>query len=281
MLPFINAGYEPGKFPKVRKHTAFLLYNASYSASESKNDQPTKRLRAGVARCEATTWFGWARLSGRNFSYTDFIEDPAILRQEHGSDPVLSPLSALMRLLGQGERSTHTVRAQLGYMEPTHLSGNRAPPTSQRFAEMMWNGVTHMAASLSILSRTTDTEYEAISYTSVPGYVRDDKFFYGVIGLLGSWVFGLLITTVLFLRRTFCDSMDSYVAARLLVQRPDLFNGVPAGSLAGNKKLLEEPGRVQFTDWKLETGPNPSNTDSSLPLLKHEPNSSLDTITLR
>jgi len=262
--------FDPGKVIEVKKATMFLWYNATYPVREStaEHAEIIQRVRAGVVRCEATTWFGWARLNGRNFSYTDFVEDVAIIQQEHGSDPILNPLSAAVWALKQSDSpwSWWTTRAQLGYMEHTNLGGIRAPPTPQRFAEMMWYGVTHMAASLSTLSRTSDIEYEATSYASVSGYVRDDKFFYGVIGLLGLWAVGLLVTTALFLRRTFCDSMGSYVAAQLLVQRPDLVFGVPAGSLVENKKLMEQPGRVQYTDWRLATGPNPLIADSGIPL---------------
>jgi len=123
-----------------------------------------------------------------------------------------------------------------------------------------------MAMSLNIISRASDIEYKAVTFVAVSGYERDNKFFYGILGLLGFWGFGLLLTTTLFLRRTFCDSMNSYVAAQVLVQRPNLVTGVPAKPLEGNKKLMEKSDCVQFTPWRRAPGPNPLVADSGRPL---------------
>ena len=263
---------------KAKENTIFLWYTAPYVTAAVEDNKTTRTfhlMRAGVVRCRTRTLFGQARLNGRNMSYTNFVEDESILQQDPAMTPVLNPLSAVIWTLEQqaeiagtpcGTIVSYTTKAQLGYTESTNLGAGRAPPTPQKFAEMIWNGATHMAASLSILSRTTEIRYDAIAYASVSGYERDIMFFYGVLGLLGFWVFGLFLTTTMFLRRTFCDSMNSYVAAQILVQRPDHVTGVPAGPLDGNKRLLERLGRVQFTHWRRAVGPNPLIADSGIPL---------------
>ena len=247
----------------LKNITMLIRYSAPYSVAEEQAGPVTQRLRAGIIRCNIATLFGQARLYGRNLTFVDFVEDEDILQQHNSTDAILSPLAAALYALEQnaaaaGSRiAASTLTAQLGYMEPTNIGNNRAPPTPQRFAETMWNGATHMAASVSMLSRTTDTEYNTTAYATGPGFVHHILFFYIVIGLVCFWGFGLIIVSVMFLRPTFCDTMGSYATALLFVQRPDLVAGLPAGPAEENPKLREKFIRVRFTDWRHSTGSNP------------------------
>ena len=203
--------------------------------------------RAGIIRCEATTLVGHARLNGRELTYTDFVADPEALTFADFDDRILDPLSATLyaMILNVPEPDQvsnliqgPSLRAQVGMTNDIFL---RKPlsPTPQGFAQAMWNGATHMSAALAILSYSDATEYDAVTHHTISGYKCIDKYFYGVLILLGLWLLGLAITSGLFLRRSFSDTLDEYVVARLLAQRPDLVEGVDAVAMDENEKLRQ------------------------------------------
>jgi hypothetical protein len=69
--------------------------------------------------------------------------------------------------------------------------------------------------------------------------------FVGIAGaLLVGWLMMLTILTSRLFRPTFGASLDSYAAARLLVDQPDLVEGYCCGGLAANPKLRTEFLRV-------------------------------------
>ena len=236
---------------------ALIWYNASYFTREDDNSPTVDRMRSGLAQCSVSMSFGTAQLNGRNMSYSSFVQNDTILDAKHGSEPILDPLSAMLyavSLNGAPATTNPVDRAilagQLGYVELTGVDIERAPPTADKFAERMRDGVAHMVASLSVLSRTSDTRYDCAAHYAVSGFTRNNSAAISVAALLFIWLAGLLLATVILLRRTYSDGLDSHAAARLLLHRPDLAEGVPMGPADANGRLAEVFRGVHFNRYE-------------------------------
>lgn len=202
----------------------------------------------GIIRCEAKVSTGRASLVGSSLSFTNFKE--TLLYNSSAAqagEPPLQPLfAALYDLIPSSdfEESSSAITI-LGYTEKNRNGGLLyVQPSLDQLADAMWRGAAHMTAALTLLSRASDTTYPAVSHTPVSGRTRDRVFVQIVVILLGVWALGLIFVTARMFRTTFGDSLNSYAAARLLVDQPELVRGYCCGVPAANPLLLQSFERV-------------------------------------
>jgi len=240
----------------------FIWYNTSYDTMESQTSPKVTHIQSGLTHCAVTMLFGTANLNGRDMSYSFFVQDDTILTERHGGEPVLDPVSAMLYATNLNSMAPNSVRqyrnlvdaamiaGQFGYVELTGMYSHLRPPTADKFAERMRDGVSHMVASLAVLSRTTNTTYDCTTHYAVSGFTRSNPAAISVAALLIVWLASLLVATAIMLRRTYSDGLDSHAAARLLLHRPDLAVGVPMGPADANGRLAEVFRGVHFNRYE-------------------------------
>lgn len=114
-------------------------------------------------------------------------------------------------------------------------------------------GTFHMGAALATLShRQVETNVTYI--TGDLGRTRNLRLAVIAWILVGAWAAMLLYCTKTMYRKTYAPSLNSYAAARLLVDRPGLVDGHCCGELAQNKNLREPFLRVGDAAVDHETG---------------------------
>ncbi|KAJ7811431.1 hypothetical protein B0H14DRAFT_2378343 [Mycena olivaceomarginata] len=234
------------------------IYLESNNASHISTTLPGSNV-TGVIRCDTRFSTGSATLSGANGTYSNFTEE-ALYQQTQGGEPLLDPLFALFYYLGNGYTSkllvddslkAAVVRA-LGYTGLT--DGSSATYSQPRLAEMatgFWRGVSYNVAGLGLLSRSNDTSYAAVRSGQTSVYVREKRFAAGAYALLAIWLLLLLVITGRSFRRTFGGSFDSYITAKLVMDKPGLVDSSQS-DLAANENLRapfyrigrDESGRV-------------------------------------
>ncbi|KAI0346399.1 hypothetical protein BDW22DRAFT_1352456 [Trametopsis cervina] len=235
----INAEFDSRALPSTR--SAFLWF-------DDHTGMVTEAVK-GLIVCNASTSIGTASVFGRNLTYSRFQQDDTLYdtANAQGGEPLQDPLFAALYALLIDAGGSDTEDAQLftslGYAEVTDAShaAEYVPPSLDGLADAMWRGATHMALAMSLLSQDSGALYSAIEHVPVSGRTRNKFWFLVAISLLGAWVVSLGIITLLMLRRTaYGDSFDSYVASRLVANRPDLIEGDASGGLNENKRLLEK-----------------------------------------
>ena len=186
-------------------------------------------------------------MSGSQGTFQSFQESSLYsVSKASGGEGFLDPLAALLDFLGADATAADLqamVVTQLGYKafnnpyDPTYL--NFTQPTLNDLADNIWIGVAHMTAGIGLLSRTSDTVYSATVQQTTSGRIRSTKFAVGAIALLLVWFVTLTFATARSYRMTFSDSLNSYVAGRLLTKEVRLVEGYPSGQLSDNPRLSE------------------------------------------
>ena len=194
----------------------------------------------GMVKCQSSLSLGTALLSGTQGTYQSFQESSLYnASQASGGLRLFDPLGALLVFLSDKAPTLELqalIATQLGYRafnlpnHPGHLHFTQ--PTLNDLAEYVWFGVAHMTASIGLLSRTSDTLYLATVQQTTSGRTRSPKFIVGAIALLVLWLAVLIYSTARSYRTTFGDSLNSYVAGRLLMKEVHLVDGHPSGQLS-------------------------------------------------
>ncbi|KAJ7735267.1 hypothetical protein DFH07DRAFT_1065085 [Mycena maculata] len=206
----------------------------------------------GMIRCDSETTTGTAVLSGSTLTYTDFTAEP-LYNETQGGEPLLDPLFALFYYFGSegttgfldNDVSRAAVVRALGFagLSPGDGDETYSQPALADLATAFWRGVTYTVAGIGLLSRANDTPYFATQRGQAAVYIREQDFAVGVYALLAFWLILVVFITARSFRPTFADSFDSYITARLLLDRPELVRDAN-GELAANEKLREPFGWV-------------------------------------
>lgn len=204
----------------------------------------------GMVRCDSQASTGRARLTG-NGTYTSFTEEP-MYNQTQGGEPILDPLYAMLFYFGTHVTSLNAdsgyraaVARALGFVGTSPRDGAQTStqPSLKEMATAFWRGVSYTVAGVGLLSRTNDTTYPAVQSGVAAVYVREPRFASAAYTLLGVWLLLLVVVSVRSFRPTFGGSFDSYVTAKLVLDRPGLVQPL-SGELAENPNLRERFGRV-------------------------------------
>ena len=221
--------------------TAFVWFVNTGDGNEVRGD-----LVQGVVRCDTNFTTGTAFLSGRNLTYDHFVANDTFYTPTQAGETLLDPLYAALwhfqSLTDAADDQEAQLYGMLGYAQLSDGEGGQVyySPSLAGFADAMWRGATHMTMALAVLGRASDTVYPATAYVSVSARTRDTPFLVGALALLGFWLLAMASLTALVWRPTvFGDSLDSYCAARLAVDRPDLVNGGQTGGISDNRRLSE------------------------------------------
>lgn len=193
----------------------------------------------GLVRCDALAMFGNASVQGVNLTYDNFLAIN-LYNETQGGQPLVDPTTRLTYYLFEEDSAEGAVLDAMGYAESSGNGGELyyTSPSLDGFANSMWNGIAQMTLAMDMLGRDTSTE-QGIVQVTVSGRTRDQRYFIVTMCLLGSWLVSLVIATALMFRRTSCDKLGSYAAARLLAKRPDLFQGHDQGVMDDNDDLWE------------------------------------------
>jgi hypothetical protein len=209
----------------------------------------------GFVQCDSAFATGHATLNGLTGQYKDFRQESYYnISMKRKETALVHPLFAVMYDLSQtfsGKEETDRERAaaelrMLGYtpvFDDVRGTTTFTQPSLEQIADQLWLGTSHMGAAIGLLARGSKS-YPAQEFASVSGRQRHMPFIYGGLFLLGGWLFMLMFCTMRMYRATFGDSLDSYVAARLLADVPYLVNGHCCGELANNAGLREPFKRV-------------------------------------
>lgn len=201
----------------------------------------------GMVKCQSSLSLGTALLSGSQGTFQSFQESSLYsVSKASGGEDLQDPLAALLNFLGANATASDLqamMATQLGYKafndpyDPAELDFTQ--PTLSDLADNIWVGVAHMTAGIGLLSRTSDTVYSATVQQTTFGRIRSTKFAVGAIALLSVWLVALTYATARSYRMTFSDSLNSYVAGRLLTKEVRLVEGYPSGQLSDNPRLSE------------------------------------------
>ncbi|KAJ7355947.1 hypothetical protein DFH08DRAFT_773261 [Mycena albidolilacea] len=236
------------------------IYVQSTNASAVSTTVPGSSV-SGVIRCDTRFSTGNATLSGATGTYSNFTE-VALYQSTQGGEPLLDPLYALFYYLGYGsstnlftndDSSKAAVVRALGYTGIS-LDGSTpsyTQPSLDEIATGFWRGVSYNVAGLGLLSRSNDTLYPAVQSGQTSVYVREKRFAIAAYVLLATWLLLLLFITGRSFRPTFGGSFDSYITAKLVMDKPGLVDH-SRGDLASNENLRapffrigrDESGRV-------------------------------------
>lgn len=202
----------------------------------------------GFIECNNTFELGTANLVGLSGTFTAF--QASSLYNKSALDDGLAfwhPLSAALSELTlvwnsseiSGERSIAILR-MYGFEQTFDADAdmyNWKMPTLAGFADRLWGGALHMGAAIGALSRRSGEVVRVIEHRAVSGRTRDKYFALATVGLLAGWAGMLVLCTLRMFRPTFAPSLDSYAAARLLVDVPFLVEEHCCGELEVNGNL--------------------------------------------
>jgi hypothetical protein len=197
----------------------------------------------GVVKCNVMFGTGTAKLNGRDRTFTEF-QDVTMYNgtTAQGGEPLLHPTDAALGALDQSlpytKFSGSAMITMLGYnvnLDGTNL--NFSQPSLDVMAQRLWQGMAHMGAAVGLLSQQNGHAYPVAVHDFVAGRTIDDVLARLVWALSAIWFLLLLGGTLMFFTPTFGDSLNSYVAARLLVENPALVEGYCCGSLQENMKM--------------------------------------------
>lgn len=120
-------------------------------------------------------------------------------------------------------------------------SGSFIAPNVTTLVEMIWSATLHMTAAMVISCLETQTT-DVIEYGNISARVRNLRWAYAAWFFIGVWLLLVVCETLLLYSKTVGPSMNGYVAARMLAQRPDLVQGISCGDASDNEKLREKFG---------------------------------------
>lgn len=110
-------------------------------------------------------------------------------------------------------------------------------PSPDTLAASLWSGPLHMGAAVAELTRRPEREIETIELYHYTGRQRDPNWAALTAAVLVMCACMLVYCTVRMLRQKFTPSLNSYAAARLLVDYSDLVDGQCCGELGQSKSL--------------------------------------------
>jgi len=198
----------------------------------------------GVVKCNVTFGTGTAKLNGRDRTFTAF-QDVAMYNSTtaQGGEPLLHPTDAALKALDQSlpytKFSGSAMITMLGYGIDLNGPGslNFSQPSLDVMAQRLWQGMAHMGAAIGLLSQQNGHAYLVTVHGFVAGRMIDVVLARLVWAISAIWFLLLLGGTFMFFTPTFGDSLNSYVAARLLVENPTLVEGYCCGPLEENMKM--------------------------------------------
>ncbi|KAJ6563227.1 hypothetical protein B0H10DRAFT_1120087 [Mycena sp. CBHHK59/15] len=234
--------------PAVSTNVAYIYLTSSNSSNLAPGDGPGASV-SGMIRCDSQVSTGTATLSGADGTYTSFSE-AALYNETQGGEPLLDPLFVLAYYLGSGtshisddQIKAAIVRA-LGFVGLSDGTGAQlySQPSLAEMATAFWRGVSYTVSGIGLLSRTNETTYPAVARGTAAVYVRERHFAAGAYALLGIWLLLLIAITARSFRPTFGGSFDSYVTAKLVLDKPGLVG--LSGELVHNENLRAPFGVV-------------------------------------
>ncbi|KAL0570443.1 hypothetical protein V5O48_011520, partial [Marasmius crinis-equi] len=184
--------------------------------------------------CNSTLTTGTMTGDGLTHWYLDFSPQ-RFLNASSAKEPLIDPLFAVFSSLGRSEVDLNL---------DDHLFQRPVPNRGQTFADIVSTSVVghlHGAVTIFTTAMARLSREEAMYPARVPVLVsvfsRNDSYAVGTYVLLGVW--GVLIGTITARswRRTFNNSLNSYVAAELVFRERRLLEGVPIGEVDENKAL--------------------------------------------
>ena len=197
----------------------------------------------GVVKCDVTFGTGTAKLNGRDRTFTAF-QDVTMYNATaaQGGEPLLHPADAALKALDQSlpytKFSGSAMITMLGYgVDANGGDLNFSQPSLDVMGQRLWQGMAHMGAAVGLLSQQNGHAYPVTVHDFVAGRTIDNVLARLVWALSSIWFSLLLGGTFMFFTPTFGDSLNSYVAARLLVENPALVEGYCCGSLQENAKM--------------------------------------------
>ncbi|KAJ6531604.1 hypothetical protein DFH09DRAFT_137639 [Mycena vulgaris] len=238
--------------------TSSLSTNVAYIYITSTNTSGTSSAGisvSGMIRCNSQMYTGMATLSG-NGTYSSFSE-AALYNATQAGEPLLDPLFALLYYFGSHSTSLDTddiyraaVIRPLGFfgISPGNGSQTYGQPSMQEMATGFWRGVSYTVAGIGLLARTNDTPYPAVQSGRAAVYVRERHFAAAAYALLAIWLLLVVVITARSFRPTFGGSFDSYITAKLVLDKPGMVH-TSSGELSDNVKLREPFGRVGRDDF--------------------------------
>lgn len=204
---------------------------------------------SGFIQCDTKFEIGTAALAGSNDStFSSFDSTPLYnATMIQSGMPFIHPLSAALEELtlqwNKSEISIErgiTVLTMYGFTpswDPYSRQISYKMPSLDTIANELWGGAMHMGAAIGALSRRGGQVVPVIEHSAMSGRVRDKYFALATVALLGGWAGMLLLCTFRMFRATFAPSLDSYTAARLLVDVPFLVDEHCCGELELNGNL--------------------------------------------
>lgn len=222
------------------------------------NSTDTDNSQYGFIECNSTFEIGSADLRGlggifRSFKAHTPYNASAIATGTSFRHPMTAALSELTLLWSKSEISTergisllkmYGFEANFDMFKGTHWT----MPSLDGFALNIWGGALHMGASVGALARRAGQRVEAVEHREHSGRQRATYWGFVTVGLLAGWAGMLAICTVRMFRPTFGSSLDSYAAARLLVDVPFLVDEHCCGELEVNGNLRAGFKRVGDVD---------------------------------
>jgi hypothetical protein len=196
----------------------------------------------GVVECNVTFGTGMAKLNGRDRTFTAF-QDVEMYNSSkaQAGEPLMHPADAALRALDHSGYATFDGSAMIGmFGYGVKLNGNDldfSQPSLDVMAQRLWEGMAHMGAAVGLLCQQNGHEYPVTVHSFVVARTKHDILVGLVYALTTVWFMLLLGGTFMFFTPTFGDSINSYVAARLLVENPELVEGYCCGSLEENMNM--------------------------------------------
>ncbi|KAJ7152204.1 hypothetical protein C8R43DRAFT_923915 [Mycena crocata] len=234
--------------PAQRSDVAYIFINSNNNTAA---DNPGIAV-SGMIRCDTSISTGRASLSGANGTFSEFTEEQ-LYNETQAGEPLLEPLFALLYYLENFQTTdviaTASVVRALGFvgLSPSGGVQTYAQPSIDEMATGLWRGVSYVLTGIGLLSRTNDTSYDAIQSGLVAVYVREPHFASAAYALLAVWLLLLVIVTARSFRPTFGGSFDSYITAKLVLDKPGLVESA-GGELTANTRLREPFGCVRRDD---------------------------------
>ncbi|KAF7971412.1 hypothetical protein HWV62_21268 [Athelia sp. TMB] len=195
---------------------------------------------SGVAMCNATFTTGQAQVYGREGTF-EALQPAAIYNKALQGEPLANPLTAAMIALGNPTlNSTYALSSPVavfrmwGYTSTFDASYDQ--PTIDAMIGQIWAGTLFMTSSIAILSQKTRVR-DVVAYASVSGRVKEELWAEGAIAFLVLWLALIVLLAMGLFRPAIGDWMNSYVAARLMAEHPELVRGNRYGTLKDNKNM--------------------------------------------
>ncbi|KAJ7161496.1 hypothetical protein C8R43DRAFT_993025 [Mycena crocata] len=234
--------------PAQRSDVAYIFIDSKNATAS----QTSGISVVGMIRCDTSVSTGRATLSGANGTFSGFTEEQ-LYKETQAGEPLLDPLFALIYYLDHFQATEDVARASvaraLGFvgLSPSGGIQTYTQPSLQEMATGLWRGVSYVVTGLGLLSRTNEASYAAVQSGLVAVHIRERSFAIAAYVLLAVWLLLLILITARSFRPTFGGSFDSYVTAKLVLDKPGLVES-SGGELATNARLREPFGRVGRDD---------------------------------